>query len=391
MPASPEQQFEILARRAAEIVPEDDFRVALGRPLRVKLGLDPTAPHVTLGWAVVLRQLRRFQDLGHTAVLIVGDFTARIGDPSAQSTTRRMLDRDEVEACVSNVLEQFRLILSDERLEIRRNSEWLEALDIAGLLRLASHYTVARMLERDDFANRYAQGAPISVTEFLYPLLQAYDSVAVEADVELGGTDQHFNLMAGRVIQRAYGQEPQCVMTTPLLEGTDGLRKMSQSWGNYIAVTEPPDDMFGKLMRVPDPLMDKYALLCTDLDPSELQGAPPQDAKRRLAQEVVRIYHGDERARAARSRFDEVIRDHRIPGDVPEIDIPDDCVLDGLVNVPKLLKAADLASSSSDGRRALEQGGVRLDGDVLNEESVKPEQLHGHVLQRGPRKFVRLR
>ena len=250
----------LLMDGTAEVVPEGELaeKLALGRPLRVKLGLDPTASDVTLGWAVVLHKLRQFQDAGHVAVLIVGDFTARVGDPSGKSETRPRLDKDVVKAYAERLLEQFGLILSSERLEVRYNSEWLERMDMEAVLRLTSSYTVARMLERDDFAARYADGRPISIMEFMYPLLQGYDSVAVEADIELGGTDQLFNLLVGRELQRSWNQAPQVAMTMPLLEGLDGVQKMSQSLGNYVGITEPPDEMFGKLMRIPDGLIGKY-------------------------------------------------------------------------------------------------------------------------------------
>ena len=253
----------LLMDGTAEVVPEGELaeKLALGRPLRVKLGLDPTASDVTLGWAVVLHKLRQFQDAGHVAVLIVGDFTARVGDPSGKSETRPRLDKDVVTAYAERLLEQFGLILSNERLEVRYNSEWLERMDMEAVLRLTSSYTVARMLERDDFAARYAEGRPISIMEFMYPLLQGYDSVAVEADIELGGTDQLFNLLVGRELQRSWDQAPQVAMTVPLLEGLDGVQKMSQSLGNYVGITEPPDEMFGKLMRIPDGLIGKYLWL----------------------------------------------------------------------------------------------------------------------------------
>jgi tyrosyl-tRNA synthetase len=250
----------------AEVVPADGLRekLELGRPLRVKLGVDPTAPAVTLGWAVVLRKLRQFQDAGHTVVLIVGDFTARVGDPSGKSETRPRLSKEQVDGYADKLLDQFWLILDRDRTELRRNAEWLETLDIEGVLRLTAAYTVARMLERDDFADRHAQGRPISILEFLYPLLQGYDSVAVEADIELGGNDQLFNLLVGRDLQREFGQEPQVALTVPLLVGTDGVQKMSQSLGNYVAITDAPDDMFGKLLRVPDELIPTYRRLTLD-------------------------------------------------------------------------------------------------------------------------------
>src|SRR5436190_11588030 len=292
-----------LTSGAAEIAPEAGLwdKLRLGRPLRVKLGLDPTAPAVTLGWAVVLRTLRRFQDEGHQAVLIVGDFTARVGDPSGTSSTRPRLSKEEVDRFADRLLDQFWKVLDRDRVELRRNSEWLESLGVEDILRLTATTTVARMLERDDFAQRYEAGRPISLMEFLYPLLQGYDSVAVEADVELGGTDQLFNLLVGRELQKDAGQEPQVALTMPLLEGLDGVQKMSQSLGNYVGIDEPPEEMFGKLMSIRDDLIARYELLCTDLGPEDnvrvaaglADGSlHPNTEKRRVARTVVDLYHG---------------------------------------------------------------------------------------------------
>jgi tyrosyl-tRNA synthetase len=393
----------ILSSGTAEIVPRDglEAKLALGRPLRVKLGLDPTAPAVTLGWAVVLRKLRRFQDLGHIAVLIVGDFTARVGDPSGRLDTRPRLSKDEVDTYAERLLEQFRSILSSERLEVRRNSEWLEPMDMEGILRLTSSTTVARMLERDDFAKRYESRQPISLTEFMYPLLQGYDSVAVEADVELGGTDQLFNLLVGRDLQRDAGQDPQVAMTTPLLEGLDGVQKMSQSLGNYVGIVEPADEQFGKLMSIPDGLIIRYLRLTTDLDASEVDaieaelGAgslPAVEAKRRLAREIVDRYHGAGEGATAEERFDRVHRDREMPREVPERPIPPEAVEGGTVWLPRLLVALGRAGSNGEARRLVEQGGVRLDGEVVDDPSLEiaPEELRGRVLQVGRRWFARL-
>jgi tyrosyl-tRNA synthetase len=402
VPITPDEQLHALTWNAAEVIPADELgdKLRLGRPLRVKLGLDPTAADVTLGWAVVLRKLRTFQDLGHTAVLIVGDYTAQIGDPSEEDGTRPMLSKEEVDAHAAGVLEQFALVLSDENLEIRRNSEWLEPLGTTGLLELATHYTVARMLERDDFAKRFRAASPISVREFLYPLLQGYDSVAVRADVELGGTDQHFNLMVGRHVQRAYGQDPQVVVTMPLIEGTDGVRKMSQSLGNYVAITEPADEMFGKLMRMPDELMSKYFRLTTALALEQVDAIErdlsagairPEAAKRRLAHAVVGLYHSDAAADAALERFDRIFKDKEIPQDVSEFTVPPECVEDGKVDIPQLLKAAGLASSLSDARRVLAQGGVHVDDETVTEDRIALDRLRGRVMSRGKRRFARLR
>jgi tyrosyl-tRNA synthetase len=393
----------ILTSGAADVVPEDALatKLALGRPLRVKLGLDPTAPAVTLGWAVVLRKLRQFQDAGHTAVLIVGDFTARVGDPSGKSETRRRLTKEEVDGYAERLLDQFRVVLSEERLEIRRNSEWLEPMDMEGILALTASYTVARMLERDDFAKRYEAGKPISVMEFMYPLLQGYDSVAVEADVELGGTDQLFNLLVGRELQRGHGQDPQLALTMPLLEGLDGVQKMSQSLGNYVGITEPADEQFGKLMSIPDGLIPKYLRLCTPLGDDEVdaieagladRSLKPNEQKRRMAREIVDLYHGEGAGIDAEASFDRVHKQHELPDDVPERPIPSDALRDGRAWLPKVLVGTGLAASNGEARRAVQQGGVRLDGVPLDdpEAEFEPEALRGKVLQVGRRRFVRL-
>jgi tyrosyl-tRNA synthetase len=377
-------------------------KLALGRPLRVKLGLDPTAPAVTLGWAVVLRKLRQFQDLGHTAVLIVGDFTARVGDPSGKSETRPRLAKEEVDAYAEAVLAQFAKVLDMDRVELRHNSEWLETLDIEGVLRLAAATTVARMLERDDFAARYADGRPISLMEFMYPLLQGFDSVSVEADVELGGSDQLFNLLVGRDLQRDRGQDPQVAVTMPLLEGTDGVQKMSQSLGNYVAVDDPPDEMFGKLMRIPDGLIARYLRLATGVPTEEIDAIErgladgslhPNDQKRRMAREIVDLYHGPNSGNAAEERFDHVHREREIPDDVPEVRLADLGISSSEgVWIAKVIVGCGFASSNAEARRLLAQGGVRLDGEqVTGEEQLTAESLDGTVLQVGRRRFVRLR
>jgi tyrosyl-tRNA synthetase len=393
----------ILTSDAAEVVPGDglEAKLALGRPLRVKLGLDPTAPAVTLGWAVVLRKLRQFQDLGHTAVLILGDFTARVGDPSGKSETRPRLSKEEVDGYAERLLEQFRTVLSTERLEVRRNSEWLETMDMEAILRLTASTTVARMLERDDFAKRYAAKQPISLLEFMYPLLQGSDSVAIEADVELGGTDQLFNLLVGRDLQRDAGQDPQVAMTMPLLEGLDGVQKMSQSLGNYVGITEPADEQFGKLMSIPDGLIVRYLRLAAGMDPAEADAVEaglasgsllPMDQKRRLAREIVDTYHGAGEGAAAEERFDRVHRDREVPEDVPEVPIPSEALESGTVWLPRLLVALGRAASNGEARRLIEQGGVRLDGEVVDDPAreLRPEDLRGRVLQVGRRWFARL-
>jgi tyrosyl-tRNA synthetase len=393
----------ILASGAADIVPRDglEAKLALDRPLRVKLGLDPTAPAVTLGWAVVLRKLREFQDLGHIAVLIVGDFTARVGDPSGRSETRPRLTKEAVDGYAARLLEQFRAILSSERLEVRRNAEWLEPMGMEEILRLTASTTVARMLERDDFAKRYAANQPISLMEFMYPLLQGYDSVAVEADVELGGTDQLFNLLVGRDLQRDAGQDPQVALTMPLLEGLDGVQKMSQSLGNYVGIAEPPDEQFGKLMSIPDGLIVRYLRLATGLPPAEVDAVEagladgsrrPLEEKRRLALEVVDLYHGPGSGAAAQERFDRVHRARELPEEIENAPIPDEVVSAGTVWLPKLLVGLGRAGSNGEARRLIEQGGVRLDGEVVTDAGAELplEALRGRVLQVGRRWFGRL-
>ncbi|HEX6946137.1 MAG TPA: tyrosine--tRNA ligase [Acidimicrobiia bacterium] len=385
-----------ILRYADQVVPRQDLerKLAEGRPLRVKLGVDPTAPAVTLGWAVVLRKLRQFQDLGHTAVLIIGDFTARVGDPSERDATRKRLSAEEVNRYSEAVLGQFRHVLSDENLEIRRNSEWLEALDMEGMLELTSSATVAQMLERADFAKRYESGAPISVMEFLYPLLQGYDSVAVEADIELGGSDQLWNLMVGRTVQERFGQSPQVALTVPLLVGTDGVQKMSQSLGNYIGVEEEPREMFGKTMSIPDELMGQWFRLAADLEPEEVEGIEaalasgdlhPAEAKRRLAREIVTLYHGAEAAEAAEREFDEVFRKGGTPEEIPIVRVPDE----DPVSVPSLLRDV-FGISGAEARRLIDQGAVTLDGEMLREYEAPRTALTGMTLRAGKRRFVRL-
>ena len=397
---------EALLAGAADVVPADglDHKLSLGRPLRVKLGLDPTAPQVTLGWAVVLRKLRQFQDAGHLAVLIVGDFTARVGDPSGKSETRPRLDKEVVRGFADRLLDQFWLILDRGRTQVRYNSEWIDALGTEGILGLASSTTVARMLERDDFATRFDENRPISILEFLYPLLQGYDSVAVEADVELGGTDQLFNLLMGRDLQRAAGQEPQVALTMPLLVGTDGVQKMSQSLGNYVAIRDDPDEMYGKLLRVPDELIAEYRRLTLDFfgDPGESDRVAgglangrldPWAEKRRMASEVVDLYHGAGAGAAAGERFDRVHRDREAPEDLPEVVLSDEWShgRNGMYWMPNLLWRSGLATSKSEARRLIEQGGVRLDGRQIADPDaeVGADDLRGHVLQVGRRRFVR--
>jgi tyrosyl-tRNA synthetase len=385
-----------ILRHSDRVVPEDGLvsKLEKGRPLRVKLGLDPTAPAVTLGWAVVLRKLRQFQELGHTAVLIVGDFTAQVGDPSAKDAQRKRLTAQEVNGYAENVLGQFEKVLLSENLEIRRNSEWLGSFDMYGLLELTSAATVAQMMERSDFAKRFESGVPISVMEFLYPLLQGYDSVAVEADVELGGSDQLWNLMMGRVVQERYGQEPQVAMTMPLLVGTDGTNKMSQSLGNYIGVEDTASDMFGKTMSIPDEAMGEWFRLAADYDEAAVATIEaglasgemhPNDAKRELARAVVALYRGRNEAREAESGFDQVFRDGGVPDDVDEVRLPDD----DPIAIPGLIRDA-FGMSGSEARRMISQGAVRLDDRTVTEQELPRAELSGRVLRVGKRRFARL-
>jgi tyrosyl-tRNA synthetase len=412
--------LDALLAGPAEVIPDRGLedKLTLGRPLRVKLGLDPTASEVTLGWAVVLRKLRQFQDAGDTAVLIVGDFTARLGDPSGRTETRPRLDRDTVRAYAERLLDQFWVILDRGRTEVRSNSEWLEPLGMEEILGLTSSYTVARMLERDDFAKRYADGRPISIMEFLYPLLQGYDSVAVNADVELGGNDQRFNLLVGRDLQREFDQEPQVALTMPLLVGTDGVQKMSQSLGNYVGITEPPDAMFGKLVRVRDELIAEYRRLTLDFfrDPAEPQRVEvalssgerdPWDEKRRLAREVVDLYHGEGAGERAQAEFDRVHREGALPDEVRDVVVPRSALIvtkkDGVTVLDRaaLLTTLGLAESKSAARRLFEQDGVRTRGTVVKDPEIRVDvpglraedalaELEGSVWQVGRRRFARV-
>ena len=392
-----EIEFERLMRGVDTLQPDGGLhdKLALRRPLRVKLGLDPTAPAVTLGWAVVLRKLRHFQELGHTAVLIVGDFTAQVGDPSGKSATRKRLSREEVQGFAAALLDQFSQILLPDNLEIRYNSEWLATFDMYGMLELTSKATVAQMLERSDFSNRFESGSPISVMEFMYPLLQGYDSVAVEADIELGGTDQLWNLMMGRTIQQRYGQEPQVAMTMPLLVGTDGIEKMSQSLGNYVGITETPEEMFGKTMSIPDEAMSQWFELATDLPMEQVEAVRsgladgsqhPGEAKRLLARSIIALYHSPEAATGAERAFDDLFRRGVVPDDVDEFAIP----AGEEISLPHLINDAGLAKSVGEARRLISQGAVKIDGEKLTDTEQARAVLAGNVLQVGKRRFVRL-
>jgi tyrosyl-tRNA synthetase len=398
------EQLRVLRAGSVDCITEDELRDKLtsGRPLRVKLGLDPSRPDIHIGHAVVLRKLRQFQELGHTAVLIVGDFTAQVGDPSGASATRPALSKAEVDANAATYFEQVQRILLPDPLEIRHNSEWLSEMGIDDVLRLAARSTVARMLERDDFAKRYAAGTPISVMELLYPLLQGWDSVMVRADVELGGTDQLFNLLAARGLQEHEGQEAQVVLTMPLLVGLDGTQKMSKSFDNYVGITEPPEAQFGKIMRIADELMPFYFELTTGWHPDAVKEATdrvasgdlkPVEAKRLLARTVVDLYHGEGAGARAEAEFDRVFRDHAAPTDVEDFVIPADELRDGRIEVARLLALSGLVGSNREGRRKITEGGVYLDEERVTEPSlaVTPQDVDRRLLRLGRRGWRRIR
>jgi tyrosyl-tRNA synthetase len=380
-----------LTRNAVDVLPEGMLSAQLeaGRPLRIKLGIDPTTADIHLGHTVVLEKLREFQQVGHTVVLIVGDFTARVGDPSGRSAQRPVPTAEEIEVNAATYQEQAFKVLDRDRTEVRFNSEWLRMAP-EELLGLLARTTVARLLERDDFQKRMAASAPFAALELLYPLLQGYDSVAVEADVELGGTDQKFNLLFGRDIQTAYGQKPQSILTMPILVGTDGVQKMSKSLGNYVGVTEAPEEMFGKLMSIPDEAMEQYFRLLLGV---EVPASPPNEAKRELGRRIVERFHGSGAGEAAELHFNRLFVDRGIPDEMPEVSLADFAAgQDGIVHLPQLM-AENFGISSSEARRLIQQGAVKLDGEpwpaqVLDEEAGK---LDERVLQAGKRRFLRLR
>ncbi|MGI9665627.1 MAG: tyrosine--tRNA ligase [Acidimicrobiia bacterium] len=395
---SPIDQLAAITRTVDVALPEGELirQLELGRPLRVKLGIDPTAPDVTLGWAVVFDLLRRFQEEGHTAVLILGDFTAQVGDPSGKSKTRTQLSDSEVNAYVDACLPMVKSLLLEDHLEIRRNSEWLGPMDMADVLRMTAGVTVSRLMDREDFSNRWKENEPISLIEFMYPLLQATDSVAVEADIEIGGTDQLLNLLMGRVLQERAGQEPQSVLTVPLLVGTDGTAKMSQSLGNYISIQDEGPDMFGKTMSIPDDAMPQWFRLAAGASAEEVESISagltdgslhPGEAKRDLARRVTEKYWGVGAGEEAEAAFDALFKERSVPTDVVEHTLEG---TDDEVWLPGLLASAELVSSNSEGRRMIKQGAVKLDGDRIEGESVLRSDVMGSVLQVGKRRFVRI-
>jgi tyrosyl-tRNA synthetase len=379
-----------LTRNAVDVLPAGRLaeQLELDRPLRVKLGIDPTTADIHLGHTVVLGKLAEFQAAGHTVVLIVGDFTARVGDPSGRSASRPVPTPEEIEANATTYQEQAYKILDPGRTEVRRNSEWLN-MHLPDLLKLMGTTTVARLLERDDFQKRMAANAPIAAHELLYPLLQGYDSVAIDADVELGGTDQKFNLLFGRDVQNAYGKPQQSILTLPILVGTDGVQKMSKSLGNYVGVTDPPAEMFGKLMSIPDEAMDEYFRLL--LGEAGRPAGPPNQAKRELGRRIVDRFHGAGRGTEAEAAFDQVFVQHAVPDDIPEVDLSAYVSEAGEVHLPRLLAGA-FDVSTSEARRVLAQGGAKLDGAALpaNNLDVAQEALAGRVVQLGKRRFAKL-
>ena len=397
----PQKQVELLRKNTVEVIREEELleRIKTKGSLKVKYGVDPTSPDIHLGHSVVLRKLRCFQELGHKVILLIGDFTARIGDPSGRVKMRRPLSHEEIEANAKTYREQALKILHPQKTEVLFNSKWLSSLRFSDVLELASHCTVARMLERDDFTQRYQSEYPIGLHEFLYPLMQAYDSVALRSDVELGGTDQKFNLLVARQIQRSYGQPPQIIITMPMLEGTDGRQKMSKSLGNYIGINEPPDQMYGKVMSIPDELIFKYFRLLTSLDEREIHlkerafkegKLHPKEAKEQLAKEIVRLYWGKTLAEKAEERFEAIFSKGEIPEKIPCYFLDPAKIKDGKIWVVRLLQLTGLAQSGSEARRLILQGGVRWDGERVRDVNLEIPLEGEHILQVGKRKFVRI-
>ncbi|HKM99041.1 MAG TPA: tyrosine--tRNA ligase [Candidatus Binataceae bacterium] len=386
-----EERMATLARGAVEVIsqPELEAKLKLGRPLRIKLGMDPTAPDLHLGHSVVLKKLRDFQRDGHTVIFLVGDFTAMIGDPTGRSETRKPLTREQISANAETYRGQVYKILDPKLTEVRFNSEWMEAMGVRDLIRIAARLSVARMLERDDFEKRINAGDPLFLHELLYPLIQGYDSVALEADVELGGTDQKFNLLVGRDLQRAMGQAPQVVMTMPLLEGLDGVRKMSKSYANYVGITDVPEDMYGKLMSVPDSLMVKYYELLTTVAPAELAkirtgGMHPMEAKKRLASTIVTEYHDADAAQRAQQYFESKFQRRQVPDTAPVFRINDE------MWICELMKQIRFAPSTTEARRLIVQGAVRVDGQVISDVNFKFVPGTHKVLEVGKRRVARI-
>lgn len=398
-----QEQMNVIASGVADIVPCELLKkkLAKDKPLNIKLGVDPTAPDIHLGHAVPLRKLAQFQELGHKVILIIGDGTALIGDPSGRNSTRPQLTQDEIKQNAQTYIDQAFKVLDKSKTEIRYNSEWLLKIDMKKLLELTANFTVARILERDDFHNRYTKNQPISLHEFLYPVMQAYDSVMINADVELGGTDQLFNLLAGRELMEKMGMEPQVCLTLPLLEGTDGVQKMSKSYGNYVGVNEEAFDQFGKLMSIPDELMPRYFRLASTYPVDKIEeienglkdgSLHPNAIKRDLAKNIVSIYHNQEEANLAEQRFDTIHKSKDIPDDIPEFNADLTVNEQGQVYLAKLIVDAKLANSAGEARRLIDGGGVKINQEPLSPKSynVNPEDLKDAIIQVGKRKFIKI-
>ncbi|WP_157729415.1 tyrosine--tRNA ligase [Tumebacillus algifaecis] len=396
-----DRQLATIRRGAVEIIPEDELKAKLkkaltkGKPLHIKLGLDPSAPDIHLGHTVVLQKMRQFQDLGHHVTIIIGDYTGMIGDPTGKSETRKQLTPEQVKENAQTYVTQLYKVLDQQKTSIRYNSEWLAPMNFADVIGLAAKTTVARMLERDDFEKRYNSQQPISLHEFFYPLMQGYDSVALECDVELGGTDQKFNLLMGRMLQKEYGKEQQIILTMPLIEGLDGVQKMSKSLGNYIGIDEAPNEMYGKTMSIPDELMAKYYELVTDLPTEEVEAIKrgfasgelhPRDLKMRLGREIVRMYHGEEAAQAAEENFKTIFQKRALPTDIPEVTVEA-----GTVWVVKLLVDLGMAPSNGEARRLVQQGGVKINEEKVDAADAQIELADGMVIQAGKRKFAKIK
>lgn len=400
------RQWEVLSRGTVEIVPEDAFRekliqsVATGTPLNVKLGLDPSAPDIHVGHTVVLHKLRQFQQFGHQVQLLIGDFTGRIGDPSGKSETRKQLSEEDVKRNAETYQKQIYKVLDPQKTKLHYNSEWLGAMSFEEVLKLGSKMTVARMLERDDFTKRYTTGLPISIHEFFYPLMQGYDSVALKSDVELGGTDQKFNLLMGRMLQKEYGMPAQVAIMMPLIEGLDGVNKMSKSLGNYIGIDEEPNEIYGKAMSVPDELMLKYYRLATDLPNEEVAALDaglsngsvhPRDAKMKLAHTFVRMYHGAEQADAAQNHFITVFQQRALPEEIEEVELSANELEEGRIRISKLLIVLGLQASNSEARRSIQQGAVKINERKAEDPNADIAPQTGDIIQVGKRKFARIK
>ncbi|MGL5559918.1 MAG: tyrosine--tRNA ligase [Paraclostridium dentum] len=397
------EQLKIIKKGAAEIISEEDIvkklekSVKENKPLTIKLGLDPSAPDIHLGHTVVLRKMKAFQDLGHQVVIIIGDATGMIGDPTGKSAVRKQLSHEQVLENARTYQEQIFKILDREKTIVKFNSEWLQTMNFMDVANLASKYTVARMLERDDFKKRFASNQSISIHEFFYPLMQGYDSVAIKADIEMGGTDQKFNILMGRTLQKEYDQEPQIALLMPIIEGTDGVKKMSKSLGNYIGISEAPNDMYGKTMSIPDELIIRYFELVTDEHPDSIEAMKsdieqdkvnPRDLKMKLAKEVVKLYHGEEKALEAEQYFKSVFQKKNIPDDIAEMEVSIEECEEGLFFIPKIVTGLKLSPSTSEARRLLKQGGIKLNGEKVENDKIALET--GDIIQVGKRKFAKI-